>query len=244
MITCHLTKLETAVEQVKKANPKLKPTDAALVASALVLTGRHAIALYGGEQYRWPEDYEQLTQRMAGEVEIINESVEPPKKSKTAPEEEPVTILVGLMPNFSAGERLLENRKDLKAKLSDVLAEGVEFQYSPTDLGWQWALDRANWATISGKEIVRKIKVKASFTEGAVGVEVGTTTKKRSSKKEAAPVAEAEPVEEIPVVELVDEPLAEEIALEADAVLEDIEGAEAEPAPKPAKSKAKSAKSK
>lgn len=243
MITCHLTKLETAVEQIKKSNPKMKPTDAALVASALVLTGRHAIALYGGEQYRWPEDYEQLTQRMSGEVDIINESIEPVKKTKSAPEEEPVTIPIGLMPNFSAGERLLENRKDLKAKLSDVLAEGVEFQYSPTDLGWQWALDRANWATISGKEVQRRIKVKATFTEGAVGVEVGTTTKKRSSKKEAAPVVEVEPVEELAVVDLADEPLVEEIALEAEAGLDEIEADAPEAKPKAAKAKAKPAKS-
>lgn len=238
MITCHLTKLETAVEQIKKANPKMKPTDAALVASALVLTGRHAIAIYGSEQYRWPEDYEKLTHRMAGEVEIINESVEPVKKTKTAPEEEPVTISIGLMPNFSAGERLLENRNDLKAKLSDILAEGIEFQYSPTDLGWQWALDRANWATISGKELARKIKVRATFTEGAVGVEVGTTTKKRSSKKEAAPAAEVEAIEDLPVVEIPEEPIVEEIALEADAVLDAI-GEDLDDAPAPKATKAK-----
>lgn len=193
MITCHLTKLETAVEQIKKAHPKLKPTDAALVASALVLTGRHALALYGGEQYRWPEEYDKLTKKMVGELEIINQGVEPPKKSaKNAPEEEPVVVSVGLTPNFSAGERILGGRKDLIAKLSDLLQEGVEFVYSPTDLGWQWALDRANWSTISGGELHRRIKIKASFTEGAVGVEMGTTTKKRTASKKAA-VSEPEP---------------------------------------------------
>lgn len=206
MITCHLTKLETAVEQVKKSNPKLKPTDSALVASALVLTGRHALAIYGGEQFRWPEDYDKLTKKMVGELEIINQSVEPSKKSaKAAAEEEPVVVSVGLTPNFSAGERILGGRKDLIAKLSDLLQEGVEFVYSPTDLGWQWALDRANWSTISGGELHRRIKIRATFTEGAVGIEMGTTTKKRASSRKAAATVEAEPTAE---------PAAEPVAVE------------------------------
>ena len=71
MITCNLTKLESAFDNVRKTFPKLKPTDAALVSSALVLTGRHAIALYSGTQYRWPEDYEKLTKEMAKELEEI-----------------------------------------------------------------------------------------------------------------------------------------------------------------------------
>ena len=44
MLTINLTKLETALEQVRKAYPKLQPTDAALLASALTLAGRHALA--------------------------------------------------------------------------------------------------------------------------------------------------------------------------------------------------------
>ncbi len=196
MINCHLTKLETSVEQIKKSNPKMKPTDAALLASALVLTGRHAIALYEGDQYRWPEDYEKLTKRMVGQVDMVNSAIEPPKKTKAAAEEEPVVISVGLMPNFSAGERLLDNRPELKAKLSEMLEAGVEFVYSPTDLGWQWALDRANWGTIAGEHLHRKIKIRTSFTEGAVGIEMGTAPKKRSSKK-AEVVAEI--VEDAPV---------------------------------------------
>lgn len=196
MINCHLTKLETSVEQIKKSNPKMKPTDAALLASALVLTGRHAIALYEGDQYRWPEDYEKLTKRMVGQVDMVNSAIEPPKKTKAAAEEEPVVISVGLMPNFSAGERLLDNRPELKAKLSEMLEAGVEFVYSPTDLGWQWALDRANWGTIAGEHLHRKIKIRTSFTEGAVGIEMGTAPKKRSSKKAEAV---AEIVEDAPV---------------------------------------------
>jgi hypothetical protein len=190
LITCQLTKLETALDQVKKAHPKLVPADAALLASALTLTGRHAIALYEGTQYTWPEDYAKLTHAMVGQLQMVQEAIEanaPKKVSKTAPEEEPVTVSVGLMPNFTAGENLLKERDDLKQLLSDVLQEGVEFVYSPSDIGWQWALDRANWTTIANSEMSRRIKVKASFTEGAVGIEMGAAgAKKRPSRAKPA----------------------------------------------------------
>jgi len=193
LITCHLTKLETALEQVRKAYPKLKPTDAALMASALTLTGRHAVALYEGTHYLWPEDYESLTKAMVGELEMANEGIETTKKAvKGAAEEEPIIVPVGLMPNLTAGEKQLSDRKDLKTLLSDVIQEGIEFVYAPTDIGWQWALDRANWSTISEKEISRRIKVKASFTEGAVGIEMGSgAPKRRASRAKAAAAAEA-----------------------------------------------------
>jgi len=129
--------------------------------------------------------------------EMVNEAIEsstPKRAAKSVTEEEPVTINVGLAPNLSAGEKLLEGRDDLKAKLSDIIQEGVEFAYAPTDIGWQWALDRANWATISGSDVSRRIKIKTGFTEGAVGIEMGVGgTKKRATKKvaEVAP----EPVE-------------------------------------------------
>ncbi len=199
MLTCHLTKLETAVDQIKKAYPKLKPTDAALIASALVITGRHAIAHYEGENFYWPEDYDKLTKAMVSHVSSVSEEIEPVKKTKTATEEEPVVITVGLSPNYSAGENRLLARDDLKAKLSDILQEGVEFVYSPTDVGWQWALDRANWATVTGGEVNKRIKIKASFTEGAVGVEMGTTPKKRAAagKKKVVEEAIEEPAEEV-----------------------------------------------
>lgn len=196
MITCNLTKLETALEQTKKAKPKLKPTDAALVASALVLTGRHALALYEGEQYSWPKDYEALTAALVRQIEMVDDQLETPKKS-AKDEPEPVTITIGLTPNLSAGETQLEGFDKLKAVLSDMLQEGVEFVYLPSDLGWQWALDRANWATISGKEVNQRIKVKASFTEGAIGIEMGAGgAKKRPSKAKAAPEPEPEPTPE------------------------------------------------
>ena len=195
MITCHLTKLETALDQIKKSYPKLKPADAALVASALSLTGRHALALYDGQQYTWPDDNDTLMKAMIAQLEVVNEGIEhtaPKRAAKTAVEEEPVVVTVGLAPNLAAGEKLLDGRNELKTLLSDILQDGVEFIYSGTDLGWQWALDRANWSTIAHHEISRRIKIKASFTEGAVGIEMGTgTPKKRASRTKAI----AEPVE-------------------------------------------------
>ncbi len=200
MLTCQLTKLEVALDQVKKTYPKLMPADAALLASALSVTGRHAIALYEGEQYVWPDDNDRLTKAMVPQVKVTQEAIEhnaPKKVAKNAPEDEPVQISVGLAPNYSAGEKLLQDRKDLKTLLSDVLQGGVEFAYQPNDIGWQWALDRANWSTIAGQEVSRRVKVKTSFTEGAVGVELGAAgAKKRPKKAAEAPVAEvAEPAE-------------------------------------------------
>ncbi|HWD41956.1 MAG TPA: hypothetical protein VG944_24155 [Fimbriimonas sp.] len=200
-----MTKLETALDQVKKAYPKLMPADAALLATALTVTGRHAIALYEGEQYTWPEDNERLQTAMIPHIKITQEAIESnttKKSAKTTVEEEPVTIAVGLTPDYSSGEKVLQDRKDLKTLLSDVLQEGVEFVYAPSDIGWQWALDRANWSTIAGQEISRRIKIKTAFTEGAVGVETGAqSAKKRSSKKSAEPVAEVLPEQPEPMLD-------------------------------------------
>ncbi len=197
MITCHLTKLETALDQIKKTNPKLKPADAALIASALSLTGRHAIAIYDGEQYQCPEDYDRLTKAMVGQLQMVQEGIDntaPKKTAKTVVEEEPVVVTVGLMPNLAAGERILSGRDELKTKLSDILQDGVEFVYSGIDILWQWTLDRVNWSTVSDTELSRRIKIKASFTEGAVGIEMGAAgAKKKAPAKKAAPVADVEP---------------------------------------------------
>lgn len=198
LITCHLTKLETALDQMKKAHPKMKPVDAALLASALSLTGRHAIALYEGGEYKWPSDTQGLAAAIAGELRIAKEALEGVKKAKAGVEEEPIQINLGLMPNFSAGEAILGDRNDLKTKLGDILNDGVEFAYSNTDIGWQWAMDRTNWNIVLGEELPRKVKVKAQFTQGAIGVETGTTTKKKAgSRSKAAAVVEAEPEAEV-----------------------------------------------
>ncbi len=191
MITCQLTKLEAALDQLRKSYPKLKPADAALVASALTLTGRHAVALYEGEHYTWPDDYDKLTHAMVAQLSMVQEGIEaaaPKRVAKNAPEEEPIMVSVGLTPNLSAGEALLGDRNDLKTKLSDILQDGVEFVYANTDIGWQWALDRANWSTVAGADMSRRIKIKAAFTEGAVGIEMGASgPKKRASRAKAAP---------------------------------------------------------
>lgn len=200
MITCQLTKLESALDQLKKSYPKLKPADAALLVSALTLTGRHALAIYDGEHYTWPEDTDKLTKAMVAELQVVQEGIEtstPKRAAKTTVEEEPVTVSAGLAPNIAAGEKLLVDRNDLKALLSEVLQKGVEFVYSGNDIGWQWALDRANWTTIAGQEMSRRIKIKCTFTEGAVGVEMGTTSPKKRAAKKAAAIAEPEPEAEI-----------------------------------------------
>lgn len=209
MITVQLTKLEVALDQIRKNYTKLKPADAALLASALTLAGRHAKAIYDGNHYTWPEDSAELTKAMVAQLEMVNEGIETTtKKTKTPAEEEPVVVTVGLTPNLTAGENALADRDDLKTLLSDVLQGGVEYVYAGTDIGWQWALDRVNWNTVSGGELSRRIKIKATFTEGAVGIEMGTAgPKKRATKAKA--VVEPDPVE-------APEDLPAEIEAEAD----------------------------
>lgn len=213
MITCNLTKLESAVDQIRKAYTKLAPADAALIASALSLTGRHALAVYEDTKFSWPEDNERLMLSMVTHLRTVNEGIEmatPKKMTKAAAaaaEEEPVMVNVGLAPNIGAGDQVLSTREDLKTLLADILQSGVEFLYNPTDIGWQWALDRANWNTVSGGELSRRIKIKVQFTEGAVGIETGTVVKKRGAKKEVV-VVEAAPVE---VAELEADPEIDEI---------------------------------
>ncbi|MFO0045529.1 MAG: hypothetical protein ACK53G_08835, partial [Armatimonadota bacterium] len=76
MITCNLTKLESSVDQLRKAFPKLLAADAALVASALSLAGRHAKAVYEGEYFQWPEDNERLMVSMSGHLRAVNAAIE------------------------------------------------------------------------------------------------------------------------------------------------------------------------
>lgn len=180
MLTVQLTKLESALDQLKKSYPNLQATDAAMIAAAVSLTGRHAFAIYGGEQFEWPEDYEKLTTSMIPHLQAVQNAIDAnaPKKKAANAEEEPIPISVGLKPNFEAGEHALADRSDLKSTLGEILKDGVEFVYAPSDIGWQWALDRANWSTLSGSEVSRRIIVEASFTEGATGVLTGAPKKK------------------------------------------------------------------
>ncbi len=195
MIVCNLTKPESTLDQVKKSHPKLKQTDAAMIATALVLSGRQALAVYEGSQYAWTSEYGELTAGLMKQLLQIQSMSEPVKKTKNAPEEEPVEVRVGLLPNYQEGERVLGDREDLKTLFGDILQGGVEFQYSANDIGWQWALDRVNWATLSDGELTRRVKLKAVFQGEAVGVEMGLTTKRK--KKAAVEVVEPEAEAEI-----------------------------------------------
>jgi len=206
LIACNLSKPESALDQVKKHYPKLAQTDAALIATALVLSGRQAKAARGGTEYEWPDEQQKLFDSLVSEVHIIQETVDSSTKkaTKAAAEDEPVDINVGLVPNYGVGERMLGDREDLKTLFSDILASGVEFTYSPTDIGWQWALDRANWHTLSERELLRRVKFKATFEGVSTGIEMGSgTAKKRAAKPKAAPVPEpeAEPIVVEPTVE-------------------------------------------
>lgn len=188
MITIHLTKLETALEQVRKTHAKLNSADQAMLANALVLAGRHAIALHDSRSYVWPDEYNEFTGRLVGEVMQIQEQLDEGKKvpkrvTKSAEAEEPIPLTIDLKPNYEAGESMLESRDDLKAVFSDAMQEGVEYVYAGNDIGWQWALDRANWLTLSDESITRKVKVKVRFAEGATGSELGGTTKAKARKR-------------------------------------------------------------
>ena len=69
MIVCHLNKPESTLDAVRKAHAKLKPTDAALIASSLVLCGRYAIAVYDEQEYHWPDDSRKLTDALRMQAE-------------------------------------------------------------------------------------------------------------------------------------------------------------------------------
>lgn len=181
MITCNLTKPESTFDTIRKAYKDLKPTDAALLATALVEAGRMADAVYDDQSYTWTGDqYDNMANAVAREVTQVQDTVEDTKKAKAkAAEEEAVTLTVKLRPSMKAGERILGNRNDLKTLMGDILQEGVEFLFSSTDIGWHWTLERVNWATRSGGEMKRHIKFRADFVEPHVGLELGPGGKKK-----------------------------------------------------------------
>lgn len=184
MITCNLTKPESTFDTIRKTYKDLKPTDAALIATALVEAGRSADAVYDGELHTWPDDYDSLAKLIAQEVRQVQEAVEADKakKSAKAPEEEPVTLTVHLRPSYKAGEANLLDREDLRTLFADIVNEGVEYLYSPTDIGWPWTLERVNWATYSGGELRRRVRFRAEFEGGHAGVELGPGGKKKVTK--------------------------------------------------------------
>lgn len=191
LITCNLTKPETTLDQIRKACPELKPTDAALISTALIEAGRFAAAVYDGKDYEWmPENHEPLTKAILAEVQQVQTVIDPekPKKTTKAAKEvvdEPVTLTIPLRASQKAGEFILGSRDDLKTKLSDLLTEGVEYLFSPTDIGWQWSLERVNWATVTGGELSRRIRFGVDFVDGSIAVELGPGGKKKVAKKKA-----------------------------------------------------------
>lgn len=188
MITVNLTKPELTFDAVRKAYKNLKPTDVALISTALIEAGRFAKSSHDGLEYEWTaEDYEGMTKSLFAEVAQIQEGASQEKMTKKAlaaqEAEEPVTLQVELKPSMRAGEEVLGDREDLKTLMSDILQEGVEYLFSPTDIGWHWTLERVNWSTLSGGDLRRRVKFKPVFGEGAVAIELGPGGKRKVSKK-------------------------------------------------------------
>ncbi|MCC6403999.1 MAG: hypothetical protein IT207_08315 [Fimbriimonadaceae bacterium] len=186
MLPINLTKPELAFDAVRKSYKDLKPTDVALVSAALLQSGRSAIAIHDGQEFSWDkESFEPLTRSLLREVEQIQLALDAEKGKKTAKtvEEEPVTLSLHVKPSLAAAEALLKGRNDLKTLVSDILETGVEFQYSPTDIGWHWSLERVNWATLSSGDLNRRIRFRAVFEGNSEGIELGPGGKKRATKK-------------------------------------------------------------
>ena len=188
MLTVNLTKPELTFDALRKSYKNLKPTDVALISTALIEAGRFAMATHDGLDYEWSvNDYEGMTRSLFAEVAQVHEGASQEKMTKkaraAAEAEEPVTLQVSLKPSFKAGEAVLGDREDLKTLVADIFAEGVEYLFSPTDIGWHWTLERVNWATISGGDLRRRVKFKPTFIEGAVAVELGPGGKRKASKK-------------------------------------------------------------
>lgn len=186
MITVNLTKPELTFDAIRKTYKDLKPTDVALVATALIEAGKFAKASHDNVDYEWTsEDHAGMTKSLFAEVAQLQEGAveKPTKKAAAADVEEAVTLQVQLKPSLRAGEAVLGDREDLKTLVSDIIHEGVEYLFSPTDIGWHWTLERVNWATLSGGELKRRVKFKPVFIEGAVAVELGPGGKRKVSKK-------------------------------------------------------------
>lgn len=187
LITVNLTKPELTFDAIRKTYKDLKPTDVALVATALIESGKFAKATHDGLDYEWTsDDHGAMTRSLFAEVAQLQEGVveKTTKKAAAAAEaEEPVTLQVQLKPSLRAAEAVLGEREDLKTLLTDIVQEGIEFLFSPTDIGWHWTLERVNWATLSGGDLKRRVKFKPVFVEGAVAVELGPGGKRKATKK-------------------------------------------------------------
>lgn len=193
MISCNLTKPESTFDQIRKEHPKLKPVDAALIASAIAESGHFAKVVHDGKEYVWPEDQDKLAKALVTDVAAANEiEADADPKAKKAPklkakakaaEETIIRLTVPIKASQEAGEALLGKRKDLKAMLGDILSEGVEFLFTPPDIRWRWSLERVNWTTVSGGDLPHHVLFSTEFVDKCVGVELGPGGKKKKAKK-------------------------------------------------------------
>lgn len=163
----------------------MAPTDMALIASAVVQAGRCAAVVYDGVEYECtPDNQEPLSAAILREVQQVEPTTE--RKGK-ATEEEVVNLTLPIKASQLAGESVLGKRKDLKTMLSDILAEGVEYFYTTTDIGWHWSLERVNWATLGEGSVGRRVKFALSFVDNSEANELGPGgRKKKAPKKKAA----------------------------------------------------------
>jgi hypothetical protein len=70
LTSCNLTKPESTFDSIRKTYKDLKPTDVALVATALVQAGKFADCVYDGQVYAWnPNQHEALTRAYQKEVD-------------------------------------------------------------------------------------------------------------------------------------------------------------------------------
>jgi hypothetical protein len=190
LISCNLTKPESTFDQVRKAYENLKPIDVALVATAIVECGHFAKVVHDGKEYVWPADQNALAGALVGDVQaasdVTNGEVKPKKLSKAKQklvEETVLRLSIPIAANQQAGEALLSKRKDLKTLLGDILKEGVEYLYTPTDIRWRWALERVNWSTVSGGELPHHVVFQPEFVDNCIGVELGPGGKRKKTGK-------------------------------------------------------------
>ncbi|MFW5697592.1 MAG: hypothetical protein ACOCX1_03420 [Fimbriimonadaceae bacterium] len=187
MITCNLTKPEATFDQLKKAQDKLHPTEVALIATALVESGRYAKAKRDGKEFGYPDDHEDLTRVVMQEIEQIKQTLDEgekktKRKTKTT-EAEDIMLDLELVPNVDAGEEYLAERKDLKPLFNQLLEEGVEYLFSPTDIQWQWSLERVNWFVASAGDLERRVKFRVVSSGDTTFTELGPGGKKRAKRK-------------------------------------------------------------
>lgn len=181
MTTVNLNKPESTFDAIRKSHKDLVPTDIALLATALVESGRFANAIHDGKEFQWnPEQFQSLTESLAREVTQIQNEFEGEKTTKKSSKaDEEVALNLILKPNVQAGENILGDREDLKTVFGDMVNEGLEVMYAPMDIGWQWTVSRINWGSATKVEQRRRIKFNIEFAEPHSAVEVGTTTRKR-----------------------------------------------------------------